>query len=160
MFSSTLCVLNLKRRGANTLARVTVGRFQPVARQTRPECPPCKLFEPLMRHRVRDNVDSQRIGFLFREFAEVPLGHSFAFPAVTQVGVVADENDHPLVVIVKRAVMRDLGIRSVPRSVPVAATLIEGICGFSSRSYTQWKISWLSGTSSASRSGNTRFISS
>ncbi len=102
-----VCVSISERRGANTLARVTVGRFQPVARQTRPECPRCKLFEPLMSHGVGHDIDSHRVRLLLGDNCEsTTRRHAFAFPTVTQIGVMADEHNHAAIVIIPGSIVR------------------------------------------------------
>ena len=50
----------------------------------------CSCREPyrsrwLMRHRIGNNVDAQRVCLLDRKLLEVPFVFSFTFPAVSQV---------------------------------------------------------------------------
>ena len=55
-----------------------------------------------MGHDVKNDIDAHGVGFLFGKFAEVPLGFAFAFPAITEIGILADE-DHEAVFIIEDA---------------------------------------------------------
>ena len=61
-------------------------------------------------HGVGHDIDPHGIGFLNRELFEVPRIFSFAFPAVTQIGIVADEYHDSACIVVDSAIVRDAGI--------------------------------------------------
>src|SRR4051812_8604411 len=68
----------------------------------------------LVRHCIENDVDSQGISLLLREFAEVPGVLPFSFPAVPQIGVMTDDDHHPPLIIEDAFVVNFLGIRSFP----------------------------------------------
>ena len=67
-----------------------------------------------MGHHVEDDIDAHRVGFLFGKFAEVPFGFAFALPAITEVGVLADEDHEAIFVIEDAAVVYGFGILAFP----------------------------------------------
>src|SRR5205823_13576934 len=73
-------------------------------------------FRPLMRHRVRHNVDSHRIRPLLGKSLEVLDAFSFPLPAVAEIGVVAN-NRHQATLVVEQAAVVDLAGRRVPGAV-------------------------------------------
>lgn len=52
-----------------------------------------------MRQRISDNIDAHRVGHLFGEAQKVFMVFSFAFPAVAEVVVVAEEGHHAAISI-------------------------------------------------------------
>ena len=46
-----------------------------------------------MGHGVKNDIDAHRIGFLLGEFAEAPFVLAFPFPAITKIGIVADDTN-------------------------------------------------------------------
>ncbi len=66
-----------------------------------------------MRHGVDDDVNAERIGSLFGEFAKIPGVLAFSLPAITEVRVMTDKNHHVALVIIDSAVIRPLGVRSL-----------------------------------------------
>src|SRR5262245_35516624 len=77
----------------------------------------------LVSHRVKDDVDSQGISFLFGEFLEVVMIFSFAFPAVAVVGVVTDHDHHPAL-IVKNGFEVDIPSVAVVAAFPGDAAVV------------------------------------
>src|SRR5687767_15451041 len=47
-----------------------------------------------MRHRIRHDINPHRIRLVLRELVEIPLALAFTFPAVAEVGVMADDDHH------------------------------------------------------------------
>src|SRR5579859_2407279 len=68
------------------------------------------LVTPLMRHRVRHDVDAKRIRPFLGEFFEVLVIRSFLLPAVPQVGIVANDRHHSPLVVQDPAIVRFGGV--------------------------------------------------
>src|SRR5262245_35119450 len=79
----------------------------------------------LMSHRVGHDVDAHGIRLLLRERAEVFLALALALPAVAEVGVVADDDHHPLLVVEDPLVMHGLAARAV--ILPGLAGVLPGV---------------------------------
>src|SRR4051812_713458 len=66
-----------------------------------------------VRHGVGHDVDPHRVRFLGGEFLEIIWALSLSFPAVAQVGVVADDRHHPALVVEDALVVDRLRAGSV-----------------------------------------------
>ena len=44
-----------------------------------------------MGHGIENDIDTHGVGFLLGEFAKIPVVVTFAFPAVSEIGIVADD---------------------------------------------------------------------
>ena len=89
-----------------------------------------------MRHGIGHDVDPHRVRLLFRELVEILFVLAFPFPAVAQVGVVADDRHHPALVVVDAQVVDRLGVCAVvfPGDARVhSQAWMLGTCGFSLR---------------------------
>src|SRR6185436_8861457 len=71
-----------------------------------------------MRHGPEHDVDPHGVGPFLPELVEVPLVLALALPPVTQVGVVADDADHPALVVEEGLVV-DVAASGVPGAVGV-----------------------------------------
>src|SRR6266568_5439208 len=70
-----------------------------------------------VRHRVKDDVDGERVGNFLREMLEVVVVVALPFPAVAIVGVVRGDHHHAALVVEDRAVMHHRRVRTFPGSV-------------------------------------------
>jgi len=86
-----------------------------------------------MRHCVEDYVDAHRIGFRFGEVSKVILVLALTLPTVPEVGVVADDDHHPFLVV-KDALIMDfaaiVGPGSPLKIPPVHGKVDAGQLGF------------------------------
>src|SRR5436190_2257134 len=76
-------------------------------------------------HGVGHDVDAHRVGLLLRELVEVVDVFALAFPAVAEVGVVADDRHHPVLVVEDAPVMDFLRVAAMP-SLPGHARVFPG----------------------------------
>src|SRR5688500_1443380 len=79
------------------------------------------LLPWLVRHRVEDDVDPHRVGLLLGELLEVPFVFALALPAIAEVRVVADNDHHPVLVVVDRLEVHLARVVGFPRDAAVAA---------------------------------------
>src|SRR5688572_6134865 len=68
----------------------------------------------LMGHGPKDNVDAERVGFGLGHFAEVINIVPLALPAITQVGIVADDDHEALFVIKNAFIMGRFSVGTLP----------------------------------------------
>src|ERR1041384_8731953 len=74
-----------------------------------------------MSHRIKNNIYAERESLLLRKLVEVVFIFAFALPAIAKIGVVAGHDHDPAFVIENSAVVRDLGVLSLPGDARVLA---------------------------------------
>src|ERR1051326_363358 len=73
-----------------------------------------QLLGSSMGHRVKDNVDCERVGDFFREMLEVIVIVAFPLPAVAIVGIVRGNHHHAALVVEDGAMVHHGGVRAFP----------------------------------------------
>src|SRR5687768_3231375 len=70
----------------------------------------------LVGHGVKNNIDAEGIRLFLRELTKIIFVLAFAFPAIAEVGIVANDDHHPAFVVEDSLIMRLLGVRRLPRN--------------------------------------------
>lgn len=78
----------------------------------------------LVRHGVENDVDTHGIGFLLGEFTKIPFVLAFAFPAVSEICIVANDTHDTAVIVEDGPVVNFVRSVALVSYDPIASAVV------------------------------------